>query len=160
MWLMLMWLWVRWYSLLLECWWARGREKADVAWVRLRYSLSTTGTSLSMQGIHISIQSSQVMPHQHLSNIICHIILHNNITLKWFISLIWYPFKILFSPLCYTQWDEQNWWSLVLRVLHLLDLVERNKGASMSRPTWPKDTGREAPNWGGLEDRYSIKSYK
>jgi hypothetical protein len=48
------------------------------------------------------------MTHQHLSNIICHIILYNNKTLKWFISLIWYPFKILFSPLYYTQWDKQN----------------------------------------------------
>jgi hypothetical protein len=33
-----------------------------------------------MQGIHIIIQ--QIMPHQHPSNIICHIILHNNKILK------------------------------------------------------------------------------
>jgi hypothetical protein len=46
------------------------------------------------------------IPHQHPSNIICHIILHNNKNLKWFISLICYPFKILFSPLCFTWWDE------------------------------------------------------
>jgi hypothetical protein len=43
-----------------------------------------------------------------LPNIICHIILHNNKNLKWFISLIWYLFKILFSPLCSTWWDEQK----------------------------------------------------
>jgi hypothetical protein len=26
--------------------WVRGREKADVTWVRLRYSVATSGTSL------------------------------------------------------------------------------------------------------------------
>jgi hypothetical protein len=29
-------------------------------------------------------------------------------------------------------------------------------GPSMSQPTWPKDTGQEALNRGGLEDRYRI----
>jgi hypothetical protein len=33
-------------SLLSERWWARGREKAYVMWVRLRYSLMTTETRL------------------------------------------------------------------------------------------------------------------
>jgi hypothetical protein len=52
--------------------------------------------------------SNLVMPHQHPSNSIFHIVLHNKIFLKEFISLIWYPFKIPFLPLCSTQWDEQN----------------------------------------------------
>jgi hypothetical protein len=42
-----MWLWARCCSLLLKHWWTRGREKADVVWVRFRYSLTTTGTSLT-----------------------------------------------------------------------------------------------------------------
>jgi hypothetical protein len=46
MWLMLMWLWARCYSLLLKRWWMTWREKTDVAWVRLRYSLATTETSI------------------------------------------------------------------------------------------------------------------
>jgi hypothetical protein len=33
-------------------------------------------------------------------------------------------------------------------------------GPSISRPTWPKDPGQEAPNQGGLEDRYMIKCCK
>jgi hypothetical protein len=33
-------------SLLLEPQWVRGREKADVAWVRVRYNPTITGTSL------------------------------------------------------------------------------------------------------------------
>jgi hypothetical protein len=48
------------------------------------------------------------MIYQHPSNIMCHIILHNNKILKWFILLIWHPFKIPFLPLCCTRWDEQN----------------------------------------------------
>jgi hypothetical protein len=43
--------------------------------------------------------SIQIILHQHLSNIIYHIISYNNKTLKWIISLIWYSFQILFSPL-------------------------------------------------------------
>jgi hypothetical protein len=38
MWLMLMWLQASCYSLLLELWWVKGREKADVVWVIVRYS--------------------------------------------------------------------------------------------------------------------------
>jgi hypothetical protein len=48
MWLMLMWLWDECYSLLFERWWARRREKTDVVWVRLRYILVITGTSLRL----------------------------------------------------------------------------------------------------------------
>jgi hypothetical protein len=33
-------------------------------------------------------------------------------------------------------------------------------GATMSRPTWPKDTSSVTHNRGELEDRYKIKSYK
>jgi hypothetical protein len=40
------------YSLLLELWWMRGREKADVTWMRFRYSLTTTGTSLIQYNSH------------------------------------------------------------------------------------------------------------
>jgi hypothetical protein len=50
--------------------------------------------------------SNQVMPRQHPFNIIFHIILHNNKTLKWFISLIWYPYKIMFPH--YVLHDEMN----------------------------------------------------
>jgi hypothetical protein len=46
------------------------------------------------------------MSYQHPSNIICHIILYNNKTLKWFISLIWYLFKICFH--CCVLCDEIN----------------------------------------------------
>jgi hypothetical protein len=59
-----------------------------------------------MQDIYTSIQPGHA--HQHSSNIICHIILHNNKTLKWFILRIWYPFKILHSPLCSTRLDEHK----------------------------------------------------
>jgi hypothetical protein len=38
--------------LLLECWWMRGTDKADMAWVRVRYSQATTGTSLTPSGRH------------------------------------------------------------------------------------------------------------
>jgi hypothetical protein len=70
------------------------------------YSYDPLSHSLDIQGIHISI--NQFMPHQHPSNIICHIILCNNKNFKWFISLIWYPFRISFSPLWSTRWDEQK----------------------------------------------------
>jgi hypothetical protein len=53
------------------------------------------------------------MSHQHPSNITCHIISYNNKILKWFISLIWYLFKVPFSLLCSTRWDEQNYIPLV-----------------------------------------------
>jgi hypothetical protein len=48
--------------------------------------------------------SNHNMSRQHHSNIICYIILYNNKILKWFISLIWYSFKISFSPLCSMRW--------------------------------------------------------
>jgi hypothetical protein len=63
------------------------------------------------------------MSRLHLSNIICHIILHNNKTLKWFIALIWYSFKILFSPLCSIRWDEQNYTSLAYVFLKINWLI-------------------------------------
>jgi hypothetical protein len=44
-----MWLWVGCYSLLLEPCWVRGIKKADVVWVRVRYSQVTTETSLNEQ---------------------------------------------------------------------------------------------------------------
>jgi hypothetical protein len=46
------------------------------------------------------------MPCQHPSNIMCHIILYNNKTLKWFISLIWYHLKFPFHY-CVLR-DEMN----------------------------------------------------
>jgi hypothetical protein len=38
--------------MLLVHWWVRGREKANVAWVRLRYSLTTIGISLRLRAVH------------------------------------------------------------------------------------------------------------
>jgi hypothetical protein len=51
---MLMWLWTVCCNVLLEHWWARGREKADVSWPIARYSLATTGTSLSARPIGVT----------------------------------------------------------------------------------------------------------
>jgi hypothetical protein len=36
MWLIFMWLWAECCNLLLEHWWVRGGEKADVVWTGLR----------------------------------------------------------------------------------------------------------------------------
>jgi hypothetical protein len=53
-----------------------------------------------------------------------------------------------------------GWRGLVPWVPRLLDMAERNRGSTISRPTWPKCTVQEDHNRGGLEDNYRIKSYK
>jgi hypothetical protein len=57
--------------------------------------------------------SSQIKPKYWLLGFS---ILHNNKILKWFISLIWYPFKILFSPLCSTH--AMRWTKLDLTYIY------------------------------------------
>jgi hypothetical protein len=58
-----MWLWARCCSLLLQCWWVRGREEADMVWARLRYNLATTGTSLIVVGNREGLEAT--CPEQH-----------------------------------------------------------------------------------------------
>jgi hypothetical protein len=99
-WVILMCLWARCCSLLLERWWTKERKKADVVWMRLRYSLTITGTSLTgRRWLHHPLElGTQIKPLSLVS------------FRDYSIDIVWKPNLTGFNENCETRKSD---WFLV-----------------------------------------------